>query len=82
MSELHDELRAAFEEAGFEVDDVQQNRSRVRVTVLTDDADAETLRSVVRETVGEDGVLGLDVTTDAPEDQDDVVTVVSFRHRE
>jgi hypothetical protein len=82
MSELHDELRSAFEADGFEVDTVEQNRSRVRVSLLTDDADTETLRTIARETVGEEHLLGLDVTTDSPEGQDGVLTVVSFRHRE
>jgi hypothetical protein len=81
MSELHDDLRSAFETEGFDVDDVTQNRSRIEVALLTDDAEADRLRSIVRDTVGEDQTLGLDVSTDSPEGQDGVSTVVSFRHR-
>jgi aspartokinase len=82
MSDLHDDLRSAFEAADLAVDSVQQNRSRIQIALLVDDADAEQLRSIVRETVGEDRALGLDVSTDSPEGQDGVSTVVSFRYRE
>jgi hypothetical protein len=80
MSNLEDELRTAFEADGYEVGEVSTNRDRVRVALLVEGAEADQLRDIVHETVG-DGVVGLNVTTENVEGQDAVQTVVSFRNR-
>lgn len=80
MTELQDELRAAYEERGYDVGDVTVNRGLVRV-VLTEDAGAEAVRSVATDVVGEENALGVDVTTESVDGHDGVSTVVSFRHR-
>ena len=79
MSDIPDELRDAFEAAGYEVAGVSRNRDRVRVELLDDRADAAALREVTTDAVG-DGVVGLDVSTESMDGVDDVRTVVSFRH--
>mgnify|MGYP006279953385 CR=1 FL=1 len=81
MSDVEDDLRAAFASEGYEVGEVSSNRDRVRIVLLTESGEADRLRAVVHETVGEDGVLGLNVTTESVEGQDAVQTVVSFRNR-
>ena len=79
MSDIADELRDAFEAAGYEVAGVNRNRDRVRVELLDDRADAAALREVTTDAVG-DGVVGLDVSTESMDAADGVRTVVSFRH--
>ena len=79
MSDIADELRGAFEAAGYEVAGVNRNRDRVRVELLDDRADAAALREVTTDAVG-DGVVGLDVSTESMDGADGVRTVVSFRH--
>ena len=79
MSDIADDLRDAFEAAGYEVAGVNRNRDRVRVELLDDRADAAALRDVTTDAVG-DGVVGLDVSTESIEGADGVRTVVSFRH--
>ena len=79
MSDIADELRDAFEAAGYEVAGVNRNRDRVRVELLDDRPDAAALREVTRDAVG-DGVVGLDVSTESMDGADGVRTVVSFRH--
>jgi hypothetical protein len=79
MSDIADELRDAFEAAGYEVAGVNRNRDRVRVELLDDRADAAALREVTTDAVG-DGVVGLDVSTESMDGADGVRTVVSFRH--
>ena len=81
MSELAADLEAAFTERGYDVGSVSENRDRIRVTVLSDDAPADELRSIVHDVVGEERVRGVNVATEALEGRDAVVTVVSFRHR-
>ena len=81
MTALTTELEAAFEDAGYDVVSVSENRGQVRVVLREDDVEAAAVRSLTRETVGEDRVLGLDVSTESPEDLDGVSTVISFRHR-
>lgn len=81
MSELQDDLRTAFEDRGYEVAEASVNRGLVRVALLDEDAEADELRSVVSETVGDGNVLGLNVTTERDEGREATVTVVSFRHR-
>ena len=81
MSELHDELRTAFEDSGYDVGEVSRNRETVRVVVLDEDAEAVDLRSIATTVVDEDDVLALNVTTESVDGQDRMGTVVSFRHR-
>lgn len=81
MSELQDDLRTAFADRGYEVAEASVNRGLVRVALLDEDAEADELRSVVSETVGDENVLGLNVTTERDEGREATVTVVSFRHR-
>lgn len=81
MSNVEDELQQAFEDAEYEVGELTVNRQNVRVGVKEDDASASALRDVVYSVIDEDEALGLDVTTESVEGSDDVMTVVSFRHR-
>jgi hypothetical protein len=81
MTDIEESLRSAFSDAGYEVGEIRQNRKQVSVVVTEDDASASTLREIVVDTLGEDSVLGLDVTTESTGD-DEITTVVSFRHRE
>jgi hypothetical protein len=76
-----DELQTAFEAAGYRVSEATQNRNRVRIAVADDEASANTLRTTVTETLGEEAVLGLDVTTDTGGDEATIGTVVSFQYR-
>lgn len=81
MADLLASLRQAFESAGYEVDQVSENRGTVSVAVRDDAADAADLRAVTEETCGEAAVLGFDVTHETTDGSDAVGTVVSFRHR-
>ena len=81
MSDLTAQLRNAFESEGYDVGEVSTNRDRVRVALIEEGAEADALRAIVHDTVGEEGVLGLNVTTENVEGQDAVQTVVSFRDR-
>ncbi|WP_436935041.1 hypothetical protein [Halovenus marina] len=81
MTDIEQSLRSAFADAGYEVGEIRQNRKQVSVVVTEDDASASALREIVVDTLGDDSVLGLDVTTESTGD-DEITTVVSFRHRE
>jgi hypothetical protein len=81
MSDVIDDLRDAFEAEDYEVGEVSTNRDRVRVALIEEGAQADSLRAIVHDTVGEDDVMGLNVTTENVEGQDAVQTVVSFRDR-
>lgn len=81
MTELQDELRTAFENNGYEVGEVSTNRDTVRVVVLDGGAEGEDLRSITTDVVAEDDLLALDVNAESVDGQDDMGTVVSFRHR-
>lgn len=81
MSQLQVELREAFEDAGFEVDAVGDNRGQIRIALREASPDPEELRGIVHEVCGEDAVLGFDVGTEATAGDDKVGTVVAFRHR-
>jgi hypothetical protein len=81
MSDATDDLRDAFEAEGYEVGEVSTNRDRVRVALMAEGAEADTLRAIVHDAVGDDDVMGLNVTTENVEGQDVVQTVVSFRDR-
>lgn len=80
MDELIADLEGAFENAGYDVSEASVNRDRVRIAVSDEEASAEELRSLTGDVVDEDGVLGLDITTESL-DNEEVVTVVSFRYR-
>lgn len=81
MSDIGDELRAAYEDGGYDVADVSVNRGTVRVVLLTESADVDELRRIANETVADGSLLGLDVTTERDEGRGGTTTVVSFRHR-
>jgi len=81
MSDVTDQLREAFESEGYQVGEVSTNRDRVRVALIEAGAEADSLRSIVSATLGEENVMGLNVTTENVEGQDAVQTVVSFRDR-
>jgi len=81
MTDLTNELAAAFEEAGYTVNEATDNRGRIRVVVLDPEASGEDLASITYDVVDEDEVLGFNVTTESGAG-DDITTVVSFRHRD
>jgi hypothetical protein len=81
MSEVTTRLREGFEAAGFAVDDASENRDELRVTLQETTPDASALRGVVEDVLGEEHVLGVDVTSEATADDQAVGTVVSVRHR-
>lgn len=81
MSELPDDLRAAFENRGYDVGSASENRDQLRVTILEGGAPADELRSIVHDVVGEERVRGVNVSTETLEGQDVVSTVVSVRTR-
>lgn len=80
MDDITTALREALEEAGYEVSETSVNRDRVRVSVLDPEASGGELRDITHDVVGEENVLGLDVTTESTENQTPS-TVVSFRYR-
>lgn len=80
MADVETTVRDALEEHGYDVADVSTNRDRYRVELRSERADAADLRSITTDAVG-DGVVGLDVSTEAVEGADGVRTVVSFQHR-
>lgn len=80
MTQLRDQLQAAYEERGYDVSDVTDNRGLVRV-VLAEEAGADDVRSIVTDVVGQDSIRGLNVTTESVDGHDGVSTVVSFRDR-
>lgn len=81
MAELDADLETAFESAGYDVAEISHNRKQVRVEILDDEASAEDLRAITDGVVDEDDVLGLDISTESAEGQNEVTTVVSFRYR-
>lgn len=74
-------LREAFADAGYDVGEVSVNRGQVRVVLLTDQADQESLRALATDAIGDDDILGLNVTTEVIDGQESIGTVVSFRLR-
>lgn len=80
MSDVTADLRATFEDAGYAVEDVGDNRGQIRITLREDGADVEELRTLTEDVCGEDAVLGFDVTA-AETAEDEVGTAVSFRYR-
>jgi len=80
MTDLTNELAAAFEEAGYTVSETTENRDRIRVVVLDPEASGDDLRSITYDILDEDEVLGFNVTNESGTG-DEITTVVSFRHR-
>lgn len=81
MSDVTDELREAFEAAGYAVDGVSDNRGRISVSLRDDDAPVEDLRAITEGVCGADSVVGFDVTSETTAGDEAVGTVVAFRHR-
>jgi hypothetical protein len=81
MVEAYETLRAAFEDAGYTVDDVTENRDRVRIVLQEEDAEADRVRELVHETLSEESIFALNVGTESVEEAATVQTVVSFRDR-
>lgn len=81
MAELDADLETAFESEGYDVAEISHNRKQVRVEILDDEASAEDLRAITDGVVDEDDVLGLDISTESVEGQNEMTTVVSFRYR-
>lgn len=73
-------LREAFEDAGYDVDEATNNRDQIRLSIRDQEASGEALRELLYESLGEDDVLGLNVTTESSAN-DEINTVVSFRYR-
>jgi hypothetical protein len=82
MTDLRDDLRAAFESTGHDVVEVSENRGQMRVVLRETGLDADRLRELATEAAGSVRVLGLNVTTEAVGGRDDVGTVVSVRYRD
>ncbi|RXK48344.1 hypothetical protein [Halorientalis pallida] len=80
MSELQADLRAAFEDEGYDVDDVTVNRDQVRIVLLAEGESASDLEAITYSVVDEEDVLTMNVTTESVDGQG-LSTVVSFRHR-
>ena len=80
MDDLIDDLKAAFEDADYDVSEASRNRDRVRIAVLDEEASADDLQSITLDVVDESDVLGFNVNTESLDD-DVVTTVVSFRYR-
>jgi SHS2 domain-containing protein len=80
MQELKTTLREAFEQAGYDVEDVTTNRKRVEISIRDPEASGEELREITYDSIDEDDVLGFNVTTESTAN-DEINTVVSFRYR-
>ena len=81
MTDVAAELRQGYEAAGYDVDQVSENRDTVDVSIQADSADVEELRRIAEDVCGESAVLGFDVTQETSEGDTTVGTVVSFRYR-
>jgi hypothetical protein len=90
MSEVTDEdVREAFETAdgpttdadGFEVMNVERNRSQYRVFLDPEGATRNGVEGVLEDAFGEDAVFGVSVSDEMWGDDDVPVRVVSFRLR-
>jgi|APHM01.1.fsa_nt_gi hypothetical protein len=80
MTDLQARLGSAFEDAGHEVDAVTRNRDTIRVVLPTGGVEATALRAVVADTLAEEELMALNVTTESTDGQG-MQTVVSFRYR-
>lgn len=74
-------LQDAFEDDGYDVLDITQNRTQIRVVLAEDRADAEQLRSITDRVFDASELLGVNVTTESVDGQDGTNTVVSCRVR-
>jgi len=80
VADVHGNLRAAFEERGYEVATANGNRGQVRVALHDGQTEAGELRAITAGVVEEEP-RGPCVTTESVGGQDDVGTVVSVRRR-
>lgn len=78
---LHEDLRSAFEEEGYEVAEASENRGHVRVSILEEDADPDALRAVVTSVIDEEQMIGWSTEPETTEGEAGVATVVTFRTR-
>lgn len=77
-----DSVREAFDHVdGYEVMNVEQNRSQYRVFVDAEELSSDDAESVLADEFGEDSVFGVNVTDEMWGDNDVQVRVVSFRSR-
>ncbi len=81
MSATPDRVRSAFEDGGYEVLNVERNRSRYRVFLDESSVERSAVESLLDEAFGADAVFGTDLTDDMVEGADEPVRVVSFRLR-
>lgn len=81
MTDLEAAIREAFEHTEYELGNVAVNRRQVRVPVLREGADPDALRAVIEEALGADALAAVTVTTERIAGEDEIGTVVSFRHR-
>jgi len=81
MSDHQSELRTAFEDAGYTVEDATTNRNQVRIVLREEDAEGERLTGIVEETLAADDFLGTNVTTESVEGGTEMTTVVTVRQR-
>ena len=81
MSDVTADLRTAFEDAGYAVDGVNDNRGRIQVSLRADAASVDDLRAITEDVCGESSVVGFDVTSETTAGDADVGTVVAFRYR-
>ncbi|CAI48814.1 uncharacterized protein NP_1446A [Natronomonas pharaonis DSM 2160] len=82
MDDIVATVRETLEADGYTVNSAGVNRGQVRVSLLEADASAAALRELVTDAVGESAVVGLSVANEAPEGEDDVRTVITFRYRD
>jgi hypothetical protein len=81
MTDIEDDLRAAFAPTNYDVGGVAVNRQQVRVTILQEGVDPEALRAVVEEAVGADTNMTFHVRNETIEADDTVGTVLTIRRR-
>lgn len=81
MASVHDELRTAFEEAGYEVAEASDNRGHVRVSLLAEDPDQSELKEVTTEVVPDEEMIGWSIEPESREGENGVATVITFRQR-
>lgn len=79
MAEM-DTLREAFEDNGYKVAGLSQNRTNTRIELYDEGAEADKLRSLIEETL-EESPLGVNVTTESIESGDAIGTVITLRQR-
>ena len=81
MSDHQSDLRAAFEDADYTVEDATTNRNQIRIVLREEDAEGERLKRIVEETLAAEDFLGTNVTTESVEGGTEMTTVVTVRRR-